>query len=293
MRMTEGGGAAPEASSEPLGQPADEPPKRRRSRLPWLIPVLVLSVLALVAVTKQLPYYAIGPGPVRPVDGLIQVPPDRAFPSKGQFLLMSVSLRDVTPFEAARGWLDPDVDVIKAQKVIGAPPTPQTKRVFEEKLGRDMVFSRNVAVDVALQRLEIPVPEPGQPPQPGVPPFEVKINTGETGGASGGLALTLGVLDTLTDGDLTGGHRVAVSGSIFITGHVGDIDGIAQKTAAARSAGARYMLVAPLNYDEALAHAGGKLKVLKVAHIDEAITALREIGGELGPQREPVPEPGP
>jgi len=51
--------------------------------------------------------------------------------------------------------------------------------------------------------------------------------------------------------------------------------------------------VAPLNYDEALAHAGSKLKVLKAANINEAIAALRGIGGELGLQREPGPQPGP
>ena len=131
-------------------------------------------------------------------------------------------------------------------------------------------------------------PSPASLRRPGIPPFDVTIDTGRTGGSSAGLALALGVLDALTAGDLTGGHRVAVSGSIFVTGHVGDVDGIAQKTAAARSAGATHLLVAPRNYDEAAARAGGRLTVLQVATVDEAIAALRGIGGELGPQRQPA-----
>lgn len=294
--MTGGGGEGelgPNGPSPAGRQVENQGLKRRRSKLPVLIPVLVLSILALVGVTHQLPYYALGPGPVRPVGDVIRVPADRAFSSRGQFLLMSVSIRDVTALEAVQGWLDPDVDVIKAKKVIGAPPSEQTRQQFEVKLERDMAFSRHVAVNVAFRRLGIGVAEPGGASPPAGPPFEVEIDTGETGGASGGLALTLGVLDALTSGDLTGGHRVAVSGSIFVTGHVGDIDGIAQKTAAARSAGARYLLVAPRNYDEAVAHAGGKLEVLKVANLDEAIAALGRIGGDLGPQRAPAPAPIP
>lgn len=256
--------------------------------MPFLIPLLVLTVVALVAVTYHVNYFVIEPGSAQSVDDLIAVPADRAFPHRGTFLLMSVSLKDVTIFEALRGKLDPDVELLKMQKVIGAPPTKETQRQFDKQLTNDMVFSREIAVDVAFHRLGIAVPEPGQEPQPGVPPFEVKINTGKTGGASGGLALTLGVLDALGSGDLTGGHRVAVSGSIFITGAVGDIDGIAQKTAAARHAGADYMLVAPRNYQEAVDHAGGRLKVLKVGSIDEAITVLKTIGGEIGSVRAPA-----
>ena len=258
------------------GPPAAQPPVGDRSRLPVLLPVLVLSILTLAGVTY---------GCVRrrrPGAGAAGRRADRGarrplVPVGGP----SVSLRDVTVVEAVRGWLDPDVDVVKARKVIGGPPTSENRRQLEVKLERDMAFSRDVAVDVAFSRLGIPVPELGKPAQPGVPPFEVTVDTGRTGGSSGGLALTLGVLDALTAGDLPGGHRVAVSGSIFVTGHVGDVDGIAQKAAAARSAGATHLLVAPRNYDEALTRAGDRLTVLQAATVR---------GGHRPPGRRP-PEP--
>jgi len=251
-----------------------EPAPHRRNLLPLLIPLLLVSLLALGAVTYHLPYYAIGPGPSHPVDSLIHVPPDRAFPHKGRFLLTTVSLRDVTVFEALRGWLDPDVDVIKIHRIIGTEPTKETLHKFDVHMQRDMQFSRETAVEVALGRLGIPIPQAGSAAPFAKPPFDVRIDTGKVGGASGGLALTLGIIDTLT-----GGHTIAVAGTILFEGTVGDVDGIAQKTAAARAAGAEYLLVAPRNYQTALAHAGHKLKVLKVANLDQALAALRAIGG--------------
>ena len=263
--------------------------RRRRSRLPLLLPLLVLSVLALGAVTFQLPYYTIGPGPAQPVAALIDIPAEHSFPQKGQFLLTSVSLRDVTVLAAVRGWADPDVDVVRARKIIGAEPTKQTRRQFDTQLTRTMTFSRETAVEVAFRRLGIPVPEPQPGSPPVAPPFDVKIDTGRVGGASGGLALTLGLLDILTSGELTGGHNIAVSGTILFEGTVGDVDGIAQKTAAARASGATHMLVAPRNHAEALAHAGPRLQVLQVANLDQALAALAAIGGELGTLRQPPP----
>lgn len=250
-----------------------EPP-HRRSLLPFLLPLLVLSLLAFGAVAYHVPYYAIGPGPSRSVDSLIAVPENLSFPHKGTFLLTTVSLRDVTVFEAIRGWLDADVDVVKIRKVIGTEPTPQARQQFDANLQQEMKFSRETAVEVALARLGIAEPAP-----------DIKIDSGKVGGPSGGLALALGLIDILTEGELTGGHKVAVAGTILFEGTVGDVDGIAQKAAAARSAGAEYMLVAPRNYREARTHAGRHLTVLQAGNLDQALVALKGIGGELGAQR--------
>lgn len=112
-------------------------------------------------------------------------------------------------------------------------------------------------------------------------PFPVNIDSGSIGGPSAGLAFTIGVLDTLTAGELTGGRKVAVTGTIEIDGTVGDVGGVAQKTAAVRAAGAEYFLVPPNEFAQASAHAGGRLKVLKVANLDEALVALGQLGGDL------------
>ena len=45
-------------------------------------------------------------------------------------------------------------------------------------------------------------------------PFEIDIDTDQIGGPSAGLAFTLAVLDELTPGELTGGVKVAATGTI-------------------------------------------------------------------------------
>jgi PDZ domain-containing protein len=114
-------------------------------------------------------------------------------------------------------------------------------------------------------------------------PFEVKIDAGAIGGPSAGLAFVLGLIDQLSPGELTGGKKVAVTGTIEMSGEVGDVGGVAQKTAAVRAEGAQYFLVPPGEYDTARAHAGGRLEVIRVATLGEAIAALGRIGGDISP----------
>src|ERR671911_18858 len=56
-------------------------------------------------------------------------------------------------------------------------------------------------------------------------PFDVEIDTGDVGGPSAGLAFTLAIIDDLTPGDLTGGAKVAVTGTIAGDGSVGPVGG--------------------------------------------------------------------
>jgi PDZ domain-containing protein len=112
-------------------------------------------------------------------------------------------------------------------------------------------------------------------------PFDVTINAGAIGGPSAGLAFTLGVIDELSQGDLTGGRTIAATGTIEPDGTVGDVGGVAQKTAAVRHAGAAAFLVPPGEYAEALKHAGSHVKIIKVTTLEQALSALRGLGGDL------------
>ncbi|MDH4169528.1 MAG: PDZ domain-containing protein [Acidimicrobiia bacterium] len=120
-------------------------------------------------------------------------------------------------------------------------------------------------------------------------PFDVAIDTGDVGGPSAGLAFTLAILDTLTEGDLTGGAEVAVTGTIRIDGSVGPVGGIRQKVIAADRAGADRFLfpVQPGCEDVALEcprdeiyASAGDMELVEVSTLDEALTALRESGGD-------------
>ena len=109
-------------------------------------------------------------------------------------------------------------------------------------------------------------------------PFAIRLETGPVIGPSGGLAMTLGILDRLSPGELLGGGTVAVTGTIEINGRVGPIGGVKQKTIAARRAGAKLFIVPNEELAQARSHAG-PLSVVGVATLDDALRALRAAGG--------------
>ena len=106
------------------------------------------------------------------------------------------------------------------------------------------------------------------------------------GGPSAGLAFTLALLDELTPGELTGGKKVAATGTITPSGAVGEIGGLPQKTVAVEREGAELFLVPLAELAEAQAKAEGtNLKVVGVETLDDALAALQEFGGSGLPSR--------
>src|SRR5690606_41543678 len=75
-------------------------------------------------------------------------------------------------------------------------------------------------------------------------PFEVEISVGRVGGPSAGMMFALGVMDRLDPEGLTGGHRIAGTGTIDPEGNVGGVSGAQQKMISAKREGAEYFLVA-------------------------------------------------
>jgi PDZ domain-containing protein len=117
-------------------------------------------------------------------------------------------------------------------------------------------------------------------------PEDVKINidTESIGGPSAGLAFTLTLIDQLSEGDLLGGKRVAVTGTIDINSKVGAIGGLTSKASAVLQSGAKYFLVPTAQGEEDIANArkvvGDKVEIIPVATLDEALAALERIGGD-------------
>ena len=111
---------------------------------------------------------------------------------------------------------------------------------------------------------------------------KVSFDTGDVGGPSAGLAFALAVVDLLTEGDLTGGNRVATTG-IFRTpfsDEVSSVGGVSQKTTAVRNSGYDVFLVPVNDYDEAISAAGDELRVEKVTTLRDALAVLECLGGD-------------
>lgn len=115
----------------------------------------------------------------------------------------------------------------------------------------------------------------------------IDIDTDSIGGPSAGLAFTLTLIDALTEGDLMGGHKVAVTGTIDLEGNVGAIGGLNSKASAVMQMGVKYFLV-PVSQGEdgldGIAQArkvvGDEVEIIPVANLAEALAALARIGGD-------------
>ena len=116
-------------------------------------------------------------------------------------------------------------------------------------------------------------------------PFEVGIDTDSIGGPSAGLSFTLALLDELTAGELTGGVKVAATGTIDGDETVGAIGALRQKTVAVKATGATVFFVPSAQTPEELSAArrvaGSKLRIVPVANLGEALKVLEELGGSV------------
>jgi PDZ domain-containing protein len=104
-------------------------------------------------------------------------------------------------------------------------------------------------------------------------PIDVRINAGDVGGPSAGLAFALDILQELGR-NVVRGHKIAATGEILADGSVGPIGGIKQKTIGARQAHVDAFLVpAGENARDARRYAHG-LRIIAVKSFPQALHAL-------------------
>lgn len=104
-------------------------------------------------------------------------------------------------------------------------------------------------------------------------PVPVRIDVGEVGGPSAGLAFALDVAEELGH-DVDRGYKVAATGELRLDGSIQEVGGIKQKTIGARRAGVDVFVVpAGENAAEARRHADG-LRVIPVNSFRQALQGL-------------------
>lgn len=112
-------------------------------------------------------------------------------------------------------------------------------------------------------------------------PFEASIGIdSQIGGPSAGLMFSLAIYDTLTPGSLTGGSRIAGTGTIDAEGKVGSIGGIQQKIAGARDAGSELFLVPAGNCSDVEGAPRGDMRLTKVATFADAKEAIEAFAAD-------------
>ena len=194
-----------------------------------------------------------------PVDGLFEV---------GE-VIVAIDGSLITSFESLRSFLD---------QVEPGDPAIVTLESAEslERREVDIVFGEHPdgvpggfigIADVVVRSSDVDLP------------FDLSIDSGTIGGPSAGLAFTLTIMDLLTEGELTGGHRVAVTGTISPGGSVGNVGGVGQKSAAANAEGVDLFIVPFESLEVATEHAGA-MPVVGVSTLEEALEALASVGGD-------------
>ncbi len=340
--------------------------ERRRLGRGWWIAGAVMAVVVAVVVAAALipvPYVALGPGSVWPLDNQITVVDANSFPSDQPVAFTTVSVGSTSALEAALGWWDKDVDVLPEEAVRGDRSASANRRynaelmdasistsiaVAEGYLGEDVRITTSGAIvreiqadspaaavlelddvivtvddqavdDIGELGTLLQVGGPGASHALGVErpagsttrikvqvvtvaaedkperavigivpedrivdfdfPIDVTIDSDTVGGPSAGLAFTLAVIDILTPGQLTGGTRVAVTGTIALDGTVGPVGGGSQKATAVRQAGYDVFLVPTSEFELAQAAVGDDVQVIAVDTLEEALAALIDRGG--------------
>jgi PDZ domain-containing protein len=166
---------------------------------------------------------------------------------------------------------------------VGSVTRPLPGRSVSLRLGK-IVENHKVVPLIGIGDPNAPIAGMGTQPLYRLP-FAVKIDSDQIGGPSAGLAWTLGIIDSLSGGGLTGGRTVAATGTIDPDGTVGAVGGVEQKTVAVERAGASVFLV-PSQPAQELAAARAKatpgLKVIAVSSLHQALLDLQRLGGRLG-----------
>ena len=113
-------------------------------------------------------------------------------------------------------------------------------------------------------------------------PVDIDFDIDNIGGPSAGTMFALGIIDRLTPGEMTGGEKIAGTGTMNLAGEVGAIGGIRQKLAGATRAGAEWFLAPEGNCGEVVGHVPEGLQVVRVGTLGEARDAVEAIGSGDG-----------
>lgn len=109
-------------------------------------------------------------------------------------------------------------------------------------------------------------------------PIDISIFIENVGGPSAGLMFALGIIESLTEEDLTNGHIIAGTGTMALDGMVGPIGGVVQKMHGSARDGADYFLIPADNCAEAVGHIPSGLREIPVETLDDAQQYITAIG---------------
>ncbi|MGW8062885.1 S16 family serine protease [Streptomyces ziwulingensis] len=242
---------------------------------PQVLAVCALPVVALLAtaVCAPLPFSVAQPGLTADVLGtnqgapVITVKGAPTHETTGQLRMTTIEATgpdtSVHLGDVLGSWFDTDRAVMPRDAVY---PNGDGVEEIEEYNKKQMEESQDAATEAALGYLDL-----------GDADVDVDLRLEDVGGPSAGLLFSLGIIDKLGAGDLTGGRVVAGTGTITTGGQVGAVGGVPLKTQAARRDGATVFLVPKAECSDARAELPQGLRLIPVTTLRGAVDSLKAL----------------
>lgn len=242
---------------------------------PQVLAVCALPVVALLATAAfaPLPFSVAQPGLTADVLGKNQGAPVitiKGAPTHGTTGQLRMTTIEATGPDASirlgdvlGSWFDTDRAVMPRDAVY---PNGDGVEEIEEYNEEQMKESQDAATAAALGYLDLDGAD-----------VDVRLRLEDVGGPSAGLLFSLGIIDKLGAGDLTGGRVVAGTGAITPRGEVGAVGGVPLKTQAARRDGATVFLVPKAECSDARAELPKGLRLIPVTTLKGAVDSLEAL----------------
>jgi PDZ domain-containing protein len=269
----------------------------RFSPLPKLVKA-TLGIFLVLATVAPLPFAIVLPGQAQDIfKGVITIKDIETFPATGRIDLMSIRVTNpdawISGPEIIYSWFSSERAVYPKSAVY--PPGTSTEE--ENKQAKaDMVGSQDKAITAAVNYLqshsEILAPSASWKGKEldleglsaadlkkvntrvdALDPKKISFKVDATGGPSGGLVFSIGLIELLTEVDLMQGRHIAGTGTIDSRGVVGPIGGINEKILSAKKVGAT-VFFAPVGNAEEIANVPEGIKVITVATVAQAVSYL-------------------
>lgn len=246
----------------------------RFSRTPFLLKIFLIASL-VIGLLAPMNFVLITPGPVTKLFPKVltvkESPGVTTYPVKGQLNLLTIYVTNPETYvfgaQVLGCWIWGDCVALPRSVMYQDGATDEQ----EEKSGtKDMVQSQNLALIAARGAIARKFPQVNTN---AIKDSSVKVSLKNTGGPSGGLIFTLGLIDLLTPVDILKGRNIAGTGTIAKDGKIGPIGGANEKVIGAKKAGASILFISKENCNEMPLKVKG-IYVVAVENIDQVIDYL-------------------
>ena len=242
---------------------------RRTSRITRIL----ISLFLIAPLVLPVNFVLINPGEGNPLfPKMLKVNSVKTYPIDGQMFLLSIWVTNpqtlVLGFQVLHCWIKPTC-VVTPRSVIYPKATDDKAELAEG--AKEMKQSQNSAIVATKKLFAKKYPELNLAE---LTDASLKVSLKNTGGPSGGLIFSLGLVELLAPENLLQGRKIAATGTISKSGAVGAIGGVQEKIVAARAAGAELLFISRENCDEISGEVDG-LKVIAVSTLEEAYLALK------------------